>query len=171
MTQVGKITRVQVNPNGGNEILVDARISPNIEHENIRYRSPSRSVWVVPEVGDIVEVTNINGSQLVAHSARHRSDQSLPADLSEGDIAIKIADGIRFRFAKQDDGTYNVDLDCDGDLQFVADNIFVGEDGTRKAVATEDHTHTFDYDGGGDNSSTLSGTTDGPDDVTDTTVQ
>lgn len=171
MTEVGKIRRVQVNPYGNNEILVDVRISPQIEYEEIRYRSGSRYVWAVPELGDIVEVTQTTGGGHVAHSARHKQEQPLPANLSNGDIAVKIADGVRFRFSKQNDGTYNVDLDCDGDLQFVANNIYVGSDGNRKKVATEDHTHTFNYNGGGDNSSTLSGTTDGPDDVTDTTIE
>lgn len=171
MTEVGTITRVQFDTDGPPEVKVDVRISPNIEHENIRYRSPGKGVWVVPEVGDIVEVSEAGSRGRVAHSARHQNTQTLPDNISEGDVVFELNGNTRLHFNKQGDGTYNVSLDCDGALQFTAADIFIGEDGNRKRVATEDHTHTFEYTGGGDNSSTLSGTTDGPDDITDTEVE
>jgi len=170
MSRVGKITRVRVNPFGDNEVRVDVRSSPQRAWSDIRYQSATKDIWLVPEVGDIVEVTKA-GETPIALASRHFPDQSLPQNLSEGDIAIKLNDNVQLRFSKQNDGTYNVNIDCDGELQLTGGSIFVGEDGNRKKVATEDHTHTFDYDGGGKNSSTLTGTTDGPNDVTDTEVE
>lgn len=156
MSEIGKITRVQLNSDDAN-ILVDVSFSPTREQENIPFRSPLSGVWFVPEVGDVVEVTKLKADQYIAHSPIQSPAFSLPQNVNQGDIVIKLNENTVLKFNRQSDGTYDIHLECDGDMRIDAANIFVGEDGNTERVATESHAHDYTWtDAGG------SGTTDPP---------
>lgn len=68
--------------------------------------------------------------------------------------------------------TVQLNIKTDGDINISAGgDIVIDEGGTAVPVATESHTHDFSYDGGGDNSSTLNGTTGTPSDTTETEIE
>lgn len=116
-----------------------------------------------------------------------RAPEATAGDIraKRGDLYLELAgDGSSARLARKPgdrdpptaavsvDDAGNIAIETDGDISVSAGgDIVIDEGGTAKAVATEDHTHTFSYDGGGKNSSQLSGTTAGPDDVTSTEVE
>lgn len=158
MSEVGKITRVQVNSDTST-VLVDVSFSPGREDEDIPFRSPMAGMWLIPEVGDTVEVSRISKSQSIAHSPMQTPGFGLPDGAGEGDLVIKLNANSYLQFMKNGDGSYDLEIDADGD-------IFLGSDGER--VATESHTHGYSW---GDNGG--SGTTDPPDssDLTDTEIE
>lgn len=123
MTEVGKITRVRDETSGSNEILVDVRVSPTISHKNIRYRSPSKDIWIVPEVGDIVEITEKRSGESVAHSAAH--NESLPPDydITEGQIIINT--------------DKDVVIKTDSDIILDGENEYIISGGQKEQIATQ----------------------------------
>lgn len=94
-----------------------------------------------------------------------------PADHSGGDAEVirmgKKPDGLSdptTTVAIDDSGgTTTVTVECEGDISLSADgDIVIDEGGTATPVAKQNHTHDFQYTGGGDNSSTLTGSTGSP---------
>lgn len=145
MTEVGRITRVQLNQDD-TDIQVDVSFSPGREKENIKFRSPQSGVWFIPSVGDVVEVTEFGGDEYIAHSPMQTPGFGLPDGVRQGDIIIKLSEQTELTFRANADGTHDVDLNFDGDL------LVNGE-----RLATESHTHGYSWtDPGG------SGDTDEP---------
>lgn len=152
----GQITDVDIRDNG--EIFVTVSISPSRESRNARFRKPAPNMWVVPQVGNVVEVNYHAGGQPIAQFPLGVPGNFSPDNLSEGEIAIKLSPNTTLRFRETSPGQYDVDLECDGTLSLDADAIELGENG--EALATASHTHSSP-DGGG--------TTSGPSDTTDIT--
>lgn len=163
MTRVGVVKGVDISTEK-NQIFVDVELSPTEVEDDIRYLSPGVGVWFVPEEGDIVEVKSFGRNRSVAMAPYNTPGPALPSGLSEGDIAFRLNDSTVLHF-RESNGSYDITLECDGDLNIDAQNIFVGENGTK--VATADHTHNYSWtDSGG------SGTTDPEnEDPTDTEIE
>lgn len=151
--KIGTITNVSVEDSGA--IYVTVSHTPTNESKDVLFKSPSPNIWAVPEVGDVAEVFYLENDYRIARTPFSLPDTEAPSGLSEGDIAIKI-DNIEIVFDK-DSGS--LDLRA-SDITLSADQITIGENG--EAVATASHTHSAP-DGGG--------TTSGPSDVTDTTIE
>lgn len=147
-------------------ILVDVNTGPNRDHTEIPYHTGGAGVWVVPEQGDIAIVESIGSNKTIARGPASASQYSLPGGVSPGDVIVQLADQTYLHMEETDSGV-NVELRATDTMNIRATDIFIGEEGNTKKVATEDHAHDFTYDGGGENSGTLSGTTGGPDDTTD----
>jgi len=150
MSEIGRVVAVKVDSDA-NAVYVDVGLSPNREVGDIGFRQPAGGVWVVPSVGDIVEVVTVGNGEKIAVGKRNAS--SMPSGLAEGDIAIEVGDGTVLEF---DSASGDVTLTCSGDLNLDAANIYVGDSSNSETVATGSHTHS-DSDGG---------TTGGPSDTT-----
>lgn len=137
MSEIGQVTDVDVAVDE-DQVYVDVAVGPGREHSDMKFRQLSKSVWVVPEVGDLVEVSALGSGERVAHSVFNRRNTGLPSGLSEGDVAIKVTDGT---VLKLDSETGDVTLTCDGDLNLDAANIYVGDESNAEPVATGSHTH------------------------------
>lgn len=161
-THVGRVDSVTIDSER-RTIFVDVITSPRKTFTDVKFVMPGSGMWAVPEEGSVVEVVSKTGQETVAHFPRQQPSFDLPPGLSEGDIALQVGDDSFIHFQTSGD-TVDVRLDVSGD-------IFIGDPNNSKKVATEDHVHDFEYTGGGDNSSTLTGTTGNPDDVTDAEVE
>lgn len=150
MAKLGQIQDVTVDKDE-NEVRVDVVVSPSEFRENIRYETPGVGVWIVPNSGDIVEVKDLGPNRAVAFSPKNNPVYDMPAGLSEGDVAIKLNENTTLHF-NESGGSYDITLECDGDLNIDAANIFIGENGSK--VATADHTHDYDWTDGGGSSTT-----------------
>lgn len=169
MTTRGIVTSVFIEDDS---IRVTVSQTPGSEEREIRYKSPHPNVWHVPRVGDIVTIRELSDGTRVAHSPIKDSQTGPPDGLVEGDIAIKLNEDTEFIL--QDNGSgYDVTLACDGELNFLANDIYVGDKNNSERVATESHTHDFTYIGNGNGSSEQSGTTNSPnsDGLTDAEVE
>lgn len=142
MSTLGKITRTTIDEDE-DVVLVDVTVSPNQKYARIPFRTPGSGFWIVPEVGDIVELDEVDDRQVISHSPLF-SGESLPSGLSEGDVSISLADGVELSLRKADDGTYNIEIHTDGELSLKANDILVGEEGNAKPVLTEDA--VFEYE-------------------------
>lgn len=174
MSSLGTVTRVVIDDEQ-NVVLVDVSITPTNEHTEIPFRTPGAGIWIIPEAGDVVEVSMVDDREVVAHSPLFSSNAQIPSDVSAGDISIALSDGMQLSMKKQDDGSYNIDILTDGDLQLNAENILVGEDGARKRVLTEDAVFEYEQrvdtgDGSG-GTTTQETTTVSNNEVTDTEVE
>lgn len=84
----------------------------------------------------------------------------------DGDVSVETAGDATVAA----DGDVDITAGKDGYMDAEGD-ILIGDEDDATPVARADHTHSFTYSGGGDNSSTRSGTTDSPnEDGTDTKV-
>lgn len=145
MSESGAITRIQLHPDGGDEILVDVNVGPHTEYESIPFRSPGNDVWFIPSVGEGVEVSEYGRGQFIAHSPVS-TDTELPSNAEEGDIVINKDSGTTVIVSENGDITIN----AGGDINLNGNNLFYG--GER--LATENHTHDYD-------DSTINDTDDG----------
>lgn len=145
-TDIGYVEEVVVD-HDNNEVRVTVTTSPNVHHVEIPYENPGSGIIIVPEYGDIVVVEEINTSP-VARASWSQANADFPASLSEGDVAIHLNDDTILHFNRQDDGSYDISIELNGDLTV-----------NGEALATESHTHDYTWsDSGG------SGTTDAPND-------
>jgi hypothetical protein len=140
MSELGTVTRVSVEDDS-DVVRVDVSVTPTREHEQIPFRMPATGMWIIPEVGDKVEVTNVGDRDYVAHSPNLSPREPLPDDASGGDIIIRLNADTRLALRKQGDGSYNVAVECDGELSLDGQSVTIGENG--KPVLTEDA--VFEY--------------------------
>jgi hypothetical protein len=169
MISRGVITSVFVEEE---TLRVTVAQTPGGEERRIRYLTPHPSMWYIPSVGDVVTVTELADGTRVAHSPLNDTGSGIPDGLSQGDIAIKLNDNTEF-ILKNNGSGYDVTLSCDGELNFLANDIYVGDKNNAERVATESHTHDVDYIGDGDNATQQTATTDPPAEsgLTDTEVE
>lgn len=152
MGEIGKVVGVTVSTEN-NAAYVDVGISPNRELSKIKFRQPSGGLWIIPNVGDMVEVAEIGNGEKAAFGKHNNTEATMPDGLDSGDIAIEVGDGTVLQF---DADSGDVTLTCEGDLNLDAANIYVGDSENAETVATGSHTHN-DSSGG---------TTGQPSDVT-----
>lgn len=157
MTELARIRKVDVDENE-KKVFVDVIITPNRAPTGIPYRMPGKGVWVVPEVGDVVEIDKVGNSNWVAFAPKSPPSFSMPSSLSEGDVAIKVSENAYIHLDKNDDGTVDLEIDVDGD-------ILLGANGLR--AADENHTHPVTLS---DGSTTTTGSPSSGD-LTDTKIE
>lgn len=156
MNSLGRITAVDIN-HDDQRVYVDVALGPNRQPGGIKYRQPGKDVWIVPEPGDIVEVSTLDDGQKVAFSPDTDPSSTIPSGLSEGDVAIRLDDSTLLHMKKSDGG---ITLTCSGDLNLDAANIYVGDSANSEPVATASHTHDVTLSDGS------TGTTGTPSDTT-----
>lgn len=80
----------------------------------------------------------------------------------DGEFQIAVQDdGSVFRMLA--DGRVRVEHSSGNVIAMDSDGVvFIGDEESAEPLAFQEHTHDFQYDGGGDNSSTLTGTTETP---------
>jgi hypothetical protein len=156
---------------------------------------PATGAALVPREGDLVLVAFAGAEadqplvvgHLYADADADRAPLAEAGDvrLRRGELYAELADdGAHARLAKKPgdrdtptaevsiDDQGNVSIETDGDITVSAGgDVVIDEGGTATPVATAGHTHNFTYDGGGKNSSTLSGTTGQPSDTTSTEIE
>jgi hypothetical protein len=162
-TKAGKVTGVDIESTGEQHVRVDVSMGPGNNLNGIVFSQPIRSAWFVPEVGDIVEVYELHTGQRAARLPQTATNYAIPDGLSEGDVAFKVNANTRVHIKQSGD----IEIEAGGDLHARADgDIYIGDESNSKRVATEDHTHDYSWTNGGG-----SGTTDPPDDITESEVE
>jgi hypothetical protein len=139
---------------------VQSNYSPVIVPSRFRFEART------PEGGDKVTIQKTDqGYWVLRDVLSTESEYSLPS-LDEGEWVIKFDEDTEIRVVKDGSGNHDLVLSASGD-------VVVDEGGSSKPVAYRDHTHSFTYDGSGDNSSQQSGTTDTPptDDGTEVEIE
>ncbi|UBF22611.1 baseplate assembly protein V [Halorubrum tailed virus 25] len=133
----GRVSSVFLNSEKG-AIFVNVVTGPNREPREMKFSAPKPGVWYVPQEGDMVEVHNVNGTNVARFPANEPEGFSLPNDLSEGDVCFRLNQETKLHFSVQEDGTVNVDLTADGVVNVNAPTVNVGDkDGTFKPVARQ----------------------------------
>lgn len=121
-----------------NDIFVNVITGPNREPRKMMFSSPKPGIWYVPREGDMVEVHNIGGTRTARYPANPPQDFELPQDLSEGDVCFRLNEETELHFSQQEDGTVNVDLSADGDINITTTgNAVVDADTVTVTAATE----------------------------------
>lgn len=110
----GKVTSTSIDTDT-DRVLVSVALGPGRSHSDVPMKFPIRGMWVVPELGDTVELHE-TPEGMVARFPFSGLDYDIPSDLSEGDVAIKMNAGTEFRFTKNNDETYNIELSADGNI-------------------------------------------------------
>lgn len=126
MSKLGQVTDVTVDEQE-NKVFVDVSVSPTDFEEGIRFRTPGVGVWFIPKEGDIVEVKRLSKNRAVAFSPYNPPEFDIPTGLSEGDIVFKLDQNTVFRFELQNDETYDITLETDGDITLTGDNVNINE--------------------------------------------
>lgn len=132
MSELGTVTRVQLNPDQ-REVSVDVNLSYDKERENIPFRTPAPGVWFVPRINDTVEVTETGAGRYIAHSPIQAAPFPFPDNVSQGDIIMKSGPDTTIRMDRAGDVT----IEGDGDINLNGDNVYVNGE----HVSTESHTH------------------------------
>jgi hypothetical protein len=196
--EIGRVTAVRERAASSDVSNHEADVSLLRRDQTVRDAAilqPATGAAVVPQPGDVVLVAfagaEADRAVVLGHLYGDADPDRAPL-ATAGDIRLRrgelyaelAADGSSARLARKPgdrdaptarveiDDSGAVTIDTDGDITVSAGgNVVIDEGGTAAPVATASHTHEFDYDGGGKNSSTLSGTTGGPSDTTDTEVE
>jgi len=134
MSDIGSVTRVQIDDDIG-DVLVDVNISPTREYEEITFRTLMPGMWVVPSVGDVVEVSEFGDKGHVAHSPVNTPDNLMPSGLTQGDFVMRLDSGTEIRIT-ENAGNYDMTINASG-------NIHIGSESAAKSLLTEDA--VFEY--------------------------
>ena len=159
----GRIASVFIKPEENN-VFVNVTTGPKQEPREMRYVSQKLGLWLVPAEGDIVEVHRISG-EFVAKNAITSTEVPFPPDLSERDFCLKFNDQTQLWFSKQGDGSFNLDVEADGDISITSNGGTVdisttaGGNVVIDGIDFDQHTHSYSDD---DGSGTSTRTTAGP---------
>jgi hypothetical protein len=133
----GRVSSVFLNSDK-NEVFVNVITNPNQEPRKLKFSTPQKGFWLVPNEGDIVEVHTIGGTKVARYPSDPPTDFGLPTDLSEGDVCLKLNQDTELHFSIQNDGTVNVEITADGEVTVNAPSVKIGDkDGTFKPVARQ----------------------------------
>lgn len=125
----GRITSVKLNYKK-RKVMVNAVIGPDQEPRKMEYITQGKNEWIVPNVGDVVEVYYID-RQPVARAIRNpytKDDPNwdkevpFPKEMGEGDYSFQFNKGTGIRFKRNADDTYDMILACDGKCTIVSDD-------------------------------------------------
>lgn len=183
---VGVTEHTSANDKSNHEVDVILRDEEK-ERRNVPVMSPASGDAYVPQAGDAVVIIFLDGdgeapvvvgniydiesrAPLGREGIKRRKRGSLYTEIHEDGDWARIAkkssdDGTPTSKVEIDDSgnTTKLNIETDGDITISADgDVLIDEGGTAQPVAVQGHDHDFTYDGGGDNSSTLSGTTNTP---------
>jgi hypothetical protein len=157
----GFVTKVEM---AKNMVVCEVQSSQRVQTKYNPVIVPSRFKFEArtPEQGDKVTVQKTDeGYWIVRDVLSTESNYSL-SELENGEWTIKFDEETELTVTKNDSGDYTIDISGNGNVEISSENgdVFINEGGTPKKVATEDHTHTFEYDGGGKDSSIITAETD-----------
>jgi hypothetical protein len=163
---------------------VEDKTTPNKEYTPVIYAANGPNEVTAPPEGTEVIVERVRGQYIVTGTIRAppsagKSEPDILAGTNQerGSVSFVFGQsGEEFLSVEYRDGGYVFNLDVKNDVTVKSQgditidapqgDVQISEGGTTKKVATEDHTHSLTYDGGGDNSGSRSTTTDKPDDNT-----
>ncbi|TQQ81845.1 hypothetical protein [Halonotius roseus] len=158
-------------------VYVSVKVTPEEYYEKIAFATTKSGLWVVPEVGDMVEIYEIGRESYVARTPHNPPQEFDMPPLSEGDFCLKFNAETELMFSEQSDGSINLDVRADGNITLSATgetldvvsagdvnltaasdsrvhvdggDVVIGDEANAVGVAKADHTHP--YVGGGDNS-------------------
>jgi hypothetical protein len=169
--RVGYITSVTIE-GGGVICTVEDKNTPTKEYSQVIYGRDSANKFDVPPLGTEVLVENIQGEYIVTKTLSSPASSGVSKQ-SAKDSFLNEAGSMSFVFQRESasepesveieysSSGYEVSIDVDGDIKLSAGGtVLIEEEGTKKKVATVDHDHEFTYTGGGEKSSSLTGTTE-----------
>lgn len=136
--EIGAVSAVRVHEDE-KRVHVDVILTPQ-RSVTAMFQTPYKGVWIVPEEGDAVEVTEVDGQHL-AQPVQNPADYAMPSGMQQGDIAFKVDAGTYVLMQKQGSGDYNIEIEASGDV--IIDGIDF-----------DTHTHNFE-------DSTINDTSDG----------
>lgn len=148
MNKIGVISAVYVETDE-KRVYVDVIVGVGRQYEGVEFAMPLKGMWMVPSVGDKVEVYEVSGRQNGRVRARYPHnppDHDMPAGLGEGDLVISLNAGTSLHFSKNPSGTYDLDIGADGNI-------------TIDGIDIDAHTHDYEDDNG---TSTTTKTTEAP---------
>ena len=143
--EIGLVTSVNINQQE-REVRLNVLIGQRSESRDILAISPSRHAMFVPEEGDYVVVSFIEG-KYVATSIDDTPEHEIP-ELAEGDICFTLNEGTALHFSKQGDGTYNIHIKTDGKLTVQSEDAHIQADG-RLTMQSEEGFDLVDKNGYG----------------------
>jgi len=135
MTKFGRVSSVFIGEASG-RVLVNVVTGPNREPLKMPFLTFQKGAYSVPEEGDVVQVSNVGGER-VAHTPVSAPTFEFPTDLSEGDFCFKFNEDTELHFSKQEDGTVNVELSCDGKVTVTGSDGFEVVDGDGYGIVTD----------------------------------
>lgn len=112
---IGRVTSVEPSPDE-KRVYVSVKISPEEYHEDILFATGQAGLWVVPSEGDIVEVYEVGTEMYVARTPHNPTPFTMP-EMGEGDFCLRLNENTELFFQKQDDDTFNIDLESDGEVR------------------------------------------------------
>lgn len=147
MITLGRVTSVFPDKTEG-RVYVSVKASPSEQYNEILFATGQTGLWMVPSVGDIVEVYEVGYESYVARTPHNPAPFDMPP-LSEGDFCLKLNANTELTFQQQGDGTFDLTVETDGAVNVTAPEVTIGsKDGTSKAVAREGDPVTVDPDTG-----------------------
>lgn len=130
------VTGVTVDPDVPT-VSVNAVTGPGREEREIKFETPSKGFWSIPEPGDLVEIYEVERGPRARFPSNPEAE-SMPAGLGPGDLALQIGSDEFLKFVKQDDGTYDFSLGSSGTLKFQ-----LGNDGSMTFNRQSDGTYNL----------------------------
>lgn len=150
--KIGLVTSVNINQEL-REVRLNVLIGQRSESRDILAISPSRSAFFVPEEGEYVVLSFIDG-RYVATAIDETPEHEIP-DLSQGDVCITLDAETALHFSKQADGTVNIDLSASGDVSVTANGEqVIGDISQAVSAAIQNHTHNYSWTDSGGSGST-----------------
>jgi len=115
--KIGRVTSVFTDPQNGRDkrVRVTVKVSPSETHDRIVFSTNMKGLWMVPAVGDHVEVYEIGDGVFAARTPQNGPPFSMP-DLGEGDFCLRLGENTEIKLSRQDDGTVDMDLKATGNI-------------------------------------------------------
>ncbi len=125
MTTLGRITSVTVEEDS-KDVYVNVAVTPRSEGRRMRFLTPASGMWIVPQEGDIVEVTETD-REFVARFPHSPPTFDMPS-LDEGDFCFKFDDDTEIRVHRSGE-SYDIHITASGDVTLDGDSISLGNGG------------------------------------------
>jgi len=110
----GRVSSVFVDDEK-DEIFVNVVTALNQEPRRMKFSTPQTGLWMVPREGDLLEVHRVSGTFMARYPMKPPDSFSIPA-LEPGDVCLKMNAETELHFSNQPDGTVDVNLVSDGDV-------------------------------------------------------
>lgn len=140
----GRVSSVFLNSDNA-AVFVNVVTGPNQEPREMRFSSPKPGVWYVPKEGDVVEVHDINGTNVARFPANSPKTFTFPENLTEGDLCFQLNKKTKLHFSVQQDDTVDVKLECDGKLTIDATDGFDVLDSEGYGIVSKNASGVFNW--------------------------
>lgn len=117
VVDIGRVTSVFTGDDEGKDkrIRVSVKVSPSETYDRIAYSTNMKGLWMVPVVGDHVEVYEIGQGVFAARTPQNDPPFTMP-DLKEGDFCLRLSDNTEIKLHRRDDDTVDLDLTATGNV-------------------------------------------------------